>query len=131
MSISPWEYRYSRPSADLNDNRRTIMPRNGHTAKISEDLWQAFKLERQPGGEFHGYPSDNAAIENLLLYALAFRRPHALKGVSALTLVEQDIIHAYVLDCVVNKIDLRPLLPKPATPEALLALAKKWQRMRG
>lgn len=102
------------------------MARDGRSFKISQDLWDAFKHLRQPGELYGAYRSDNAAMENLIFYMLYFRRPHTLI-LSQLTLEEQDLVHAYTKHCVLHDIDDRARLPKPATAQSVLALAREWQ----
>jgi hypothetical protein len=54
------------------------MPRSTQkTIEIPQDVWDAVKLLRKPGGPMHGYPSDSAAIVGTLLYAAIFPKPTA------------------------------------------------------
>ena len=106
------------------------MARDPRSFKLSQDLWEAFKHLRQPGKDYSVYPSDNAALENLIAYMLKFRREHKMI-LSQLTLDEQDLVHAYIKWCVLNDIDDREEMPKPATAQDMLAQAKKWKASHG
>jgi hypothetical protein len=103
------------------------MARSNRSLKLSDPLWAAFKLLREPGREWADYKSDNATLEDALCYNLIFRRPHTFRP-SQLPLPDQDLIHEFIHHCVHHDIDLRPLLPKPANARALLDLARKWQQ---
>lgn len=100
--------------------------RQARTIKIPPALWDAFLLLQKPGKPFADYPSVNAAIVALLLYALAFPRRHTLTGaIARMCQEDQDIIHSFILLCIQQGVDLASLLPKPATAADLLALAKR------
>lgn len=102
------------------------MARDGHSFKISQDLWDAFKHLRTAGRELSIYKSDNAAMESLIAYMLYFRRPHSL-NLGELDLYEQDLVHEYIKHCVLNDLDDRNNLPKRATARDVLALARNWK----
>lgn len=103
------------------------MPRSAHSFKISDALWDAFRFLRAVGRIFGKHKSDSAAMENLVFYSLYFRREHILV-LSELTYHEQDLIHDYTKWCVLNDIDDRERLPKPATAQDVLKLAREWDR---
>jgi len=80
---------------------------------------------RQPGRSLSAYPSRNAAIVGLIAYAVAFPRPHQLTAALAkMSPEEQDIVHDLLLKAAKEGINLRDVLPKPATAEALYRTAK-------
>jgi hypothetical protein len=88
------------------------------TIKIPQDVWDAVKHLRKPGGAMHGYPSDSAAIVGTLLYAAIFPKPHRLTMALAKLLV-----HRFILTCLEQGTGLAAQLPKPATADALVQLA--------
>jgi hypothetical protein len=93
--------------------------------RIPNALWDAVEELRQPGRSFAAYPSLNAAIVGLIAYAVAFPRPHQLTAALAkMSPEDQDIVHDFLLKAAREGINLRDVLPKPATAEALLRLAK-------
>ncbi len=94
--------------------------------KIPVPLLESVEHLRQPGKPLAEYPSTNAFVIGLIAYAVAFQRPHGLTAALArLPASDQDIVHDFLLYVVRNEIDLRELLPKPATAEALLELARQ------
>lgn len=102
------------------------MSRECSSLKISADLSAAIKYLRQPGREWSAYRSKNACIEDILAYALYFRKLHALRISSLKPESDQDLVHEYIRHCVENDIDDRARLPKPAKAEDVLKLAKEW-----
>lgn len=61
----------------------------------------------------------------LLVYAVAFPVPHKLTAALARRPAdEQDLVHDFLLRAVREGLDLRERLPKPATVEALIELAR-------
>src|SRR5262245_42604641 len=100
------------------------MPRSRPlTAKIPQPVADALHV-LQGRGVFGPYPSRNALIVGLLTYCVIFPRGHELTaGIARLQPHEQDEIHDFIFVAVERKLDLSALLPKPATAEALLALA--------
>lgn len=96
------------------------------TVKIPVPLIDAIEHLRQTDQPFADYPSTNAALVGLLRYAIAFPRPHELTaGIARLSPGDQDRIDDLLLEAARSQVDLRQHLPKPATAEALLALAKR------
>lgn len=92
--------------------------------RIPHALWDAVEELRQPGRPLAAYPSRNAAIVGLIAYAVAFPRPHQLTAALAkMSTEDQDIVHDFLLKAAKEGINLRDVLPKPATAEALLRLA--------
>lgn len=100
--------------------------RSAHkTFKIPVPLGEGFDLLRQPGQPLDDYPSNNAAIVGLMAYAIAFPRRHQLTaGLAKMHPSDQDLVHDFLLKCLKDGTDLKSILPKPATAEALLALAR-------
>ncbi len=95
------------------------------TVKIPVPLLDAVEHLRRPGQPLAAYPSTNAALVGLIAYAVAFPRPHQLTaGLARMPNEDQDAVHDFLLRATVEGIDLREALPKPATAEALLRLAK-------
>jgi hypothetical protein len=95
------------------------------TVKIPVPLIDTVEYLRRPGHPFTDYPSTNAALVGLLRYAIAFPRPHELTaGIARLPAADQDQIDDLIAKAVRAGVDLREYLPKPATVEALLALAR-------
>lgn len=103
------------------------MPRSAHSFKLSDTLWEGFQFLRKVPRIFSKHRSDSAAMENLLFYCLRFRREHALV-MSELTLEEQDLVHEHTRWLVLNDIDDRDTLPKPAKAQDLLKAARAWQK---
>jgi hypothetical protein len=100
--------------------------RKPRSIKLPPALEDAFEKLRQPGGPFSDYPSFNAAIVALVLYAVAFPRRHTLTaGIARMHADDQAAIHAFLLAAIERGDDLRTMLPKPATAAALLALARR------
>jgi hypothetical protein len=98
------------------------------TVKVPVPLLEALDHLRKPGQPFADYPSTNAALVGLIAYAVAFPRPHKLTaGLAKMRPEDQDIVHDFLLKAATEGIDLRDVLPKPATAEALLLLAKQHQ----
>lgn len=93
------------------------------TAKIPAPIWEALRELRR--GVLKDYPSDNAALVGILVYVVTFPIPHKLTAALARRPAdEQDLVHDFLLKAVREGIDLRERLPKPATVEALIALAR-------
>lgn len=89
---------------------------------------EAVEHLRRPGGPFAAYPSLNAALVGLIRYAIAFPTEHTLSaGIARLAEHEQDLIDDFLARAAREGIDLREMLPKPATAEALLALARSYK----
>ena len=100
--------------------------RRARTIKMPPQLEDAYKLLCQPGGPFDGYPSFNAWITGLALYALAFPRRHDLTiAIARMHADDQAKIHDLILAARTAGRDISAELPKPATAAALLALASK------
>ncbi len=96
--------------------------------RIPSPILDAVEHLRKPGHPFADYPSLNAAIVGLLRYAVAFPRTHELTaGIARLPENEQDKIDDFLAASARDSIDLRGLLPKPATAEAILSLACRLQ----
>lgn len=98
------------------------MSRTQRPFKPNDDLWDAFQALRKEGQILSRYRSDNAALEAFLFYALLFRRPHMLM-LQDVTENEEALIHAFTKFCVDTDLDVRDLLPKPATAKDVLKLA--------
>ena len=80
---------------------------------------------RQPGRPLDAYPSRNAAIVGLIANAVAFPRLHQLTAALArMSPEDQDVVHDFLLKAAREGINLRDVLPKPATAEALLLIAR-------
>ena len=95
------------------------------SAKIPIPLLEAVESLRRPGQPLAEYPSLNAALVGLLRYAIAFPRPHRLTvGIARLFPAEQDEIDDFLAAVARDGVDLREILPKPATAAALLSLAR-------
>lgn len=101
------------------------------TVKIPVPLLDAIEHLRQSGQPLADYPSTNAALVGLLRYAIAFPKPHALTaGIARMPAADQDRIDDLLAAAAQSGIDLRTQLPKPATAESLLALARKMTENR-
>jgi hypothetical protein len=86
---------------------------------------------RQPSRPLSAYPSRNAAIVALIAYAVAFPRPHQLTAALAkMSPEDRDIVHDFLLKAAKEEINLRDVLPKPATAEALLGFSRESIRKR-
>lgn len=98
------------------------------TVRIPVALLESIDALRAPGQPLAEYRSLNAAVVGILRYTAAFPRPHGLTtGIDRLAPDEQDLIDDFTLVVVKRGVDLREHLPKPATAEALLELARKWK----
>jgi len=111
-----------------NQQPRTFSPFNG-PIREAIDPHPPRPLGRRggtpPARPAISYPSRNAAIVGLIAYAVAFPRPHQLTAALAkMSPEDQDIVHDFLLKAAREGINLRDVLPKPATAEALLRLAK-------
>lgn len=101
------------------------------SVKIPVALLDAIEILRQPGRPLADYPSVNAALVGLIRYAIAFPRPHDLTtGIARCLPDEQDAIDDLLVIVAREKIDLRTVLPKPASAADILAVARKLPDLR-
>lgn len=96
------------------------------SVRIPVALLDALTILRRPGGPFDEYGNDNAALVGLVLYAVTFPRRHTLTAaIAKMPPQDQNAIHDFLCRAAREGIDIAALLPKPATAEALLKLARK------
>ena len=97
------------------------------TIRIPGPIWEAFEaLFQKEDGPFSGFETINAAAAGLFVWATTFnQRPHNLSaGIAKLRGNQRDLIYEFIHFAAVRGIYLGDFLPKPATAESLLALAK-------
>lgn len=94
------------------------------TSKVPQPIEDALDLHMQ-AGRFGSYANKNQLAVGLKVYAAIFPRVHTLTAeIARLPAAEQDAIHDLVLAAARDGRDLAAELPKPATAQDLLKLAK-------
>lgn len=94
------------------------------SGKVPVAVLEALSI-RKDRAEFGNYPSGNAQLVGLLLYAVMFPKIHKLTvGISKLHQSEQDLIYDFVLKCARDGVSIADMEPKPMTAGALLKIAK-------
>lgn len=94
------------------------------TIKVPQPVADALEALHAKGA-FGRYPSRNALSVGLLTYAAIFPVEHTLTAeIARLPNAEQDAIHDLILAAARDGRDLAAELPKPATAQDLLKLAK-------